>query len=96
MTTIGQSIDSTKDGQFIKMRDPKAFFDFDSIDYQYVGVVRCRKDTALSPLFSHAFINLKKHVGQIETDVWVGIKQFSELEGEESMHQEKLTFLKSL
>jgi hypothetical protein len=32
-------VDAKPDGLFVKMRDPAAFFDFDSIDFQYIGQV---------------------------------------------------------
>jgi hypothetical protein len=30
-------VDATTDGKTVKIRDPEAFFDFDSIDFQYTG-----------------------------------------------------------
>lgn len=47
--------DAKQDGGFVKMKDPKEFFYFDTADFQYVG---------------------QKLVGNINTDVWIGKRDF--------------------
>ena len=36
----GSSIDTTKNGSYVALRDPTQFFDLDNSNYQYVGMVK--------------------------------------------------------
>jgi hypothetical protein len=73
-----------KTGKFVKMRNPKEFFDFDSINFQYVGEVW--ESLKFPQLNSQklASVYCKKRVGGINTDVWIGEKQMGDTKTSEN------------
>ncbi len=83
VTTVDAfGVDGVSDGTYIKLRDPEAFFNFDKGNFHYVGRVR----RILNQHFDRACSELnvfkyQKKVGSVETDVWIGQKDYGNLVG---------------